>query len=153
MLLDAVQRSRFDATVAALSYWAPSVADVAHVKEVETESCWTLRVTPSDPAACPFELRLRHDGHYRLVIAGEVCDPRSIDDFELFIPLAEAIAAGNVVRRHWVSRLTGLLRGVGTVVRLGQGRTWSAEREMPGLPPTDPEDVIAQDHSFAPYRR
>jgi hypothetical protein len=153
MLPDAVQHYRFEATIAALSYWAPSVADVARVEEIETESCWRMKVTPVDPAACPFELTLRHDGHYCLVIAGEVYDQRPIESFGVFVPMAEAIAAGAVFRRLWFSRLTGLLRGIGTVIEMGQRRTWSAERQLPGLPPTDPEDVIAQDRYFAPYRR
>ena len=153
MLSDAVQHSRFEATVAALSYWAPSVADVARVQEIETESCWRMKITPVDAAACPFELTLWHDGHYRLVIAGEVYDDRPIESFGVFVPMAEAIAAGAAFRRLWFSRLTGLPRGIGTVVEMGQGRTWSAERQLPGLPPADPEDVIARDRYFAPYRR
>lgn len=152
-MLDNVHRCRFDATVAALSYWAPSIADVARIVETECESSWTIAATPEESTACPFELRLRHDGHYRLAIAGEVYDDLPIETFELFVPLVQAIAAGNVCRRLWFSRLTRLLRGVGTVVDLGEGRTWSAERQVPGLPPTDPEDVIASDHYFAPYRR
>ena len=152
-MLDTVQRCRFDATIAALSYWAPSIADVARIVEIECESSWTIAVTPEEPTACPFELRLRHDGHYRLAIAGEVYDDLPIETYELFVPLAQAIAAGNVCRRLWFSRLTGLLRGVGTVVELGADRTWSAERQLSGLPPTDPEDVIATDHYFAPFRR
>jgi hypothetical protein len=152
-MLDTVHPCRFEATIAALSYWAPSIADVARIVEIECESSWTIAVTPQEATACPFELRLRHDGHYRLAIAGEVYDDLPIESLELFVPLVEAIAAGNVCRRLWVSRLTGLLRGVGTLIDLGEGRTWSADRELPDLPPTDPEDVIATDHYFAPYRR
>src|SRR5687768_18299231 len=105
MLHDTVQRSRFEATVAALSYWAPSVADVARVQEVETESCWRMKITPVDPAACPFELTLRHDGHYRLVIAGEVYDDRPIESFGVFVPLAEAIARSEEHTSELQSRL------------------------------------------------
>lgn len=152
-MLETVPHCRLEATIAALRYWAPSVADVACVKELDGESCWTITVLPLNPASCPFELSLRHDGHYRLELAGEVYDNLPIESFELFVPLAEAIASGNVYRRFYESRLTGLLRGLGTVVELADGRVWSAERQVPGLPPADPDDVIATDHYFAPYRR
>ena len=130
MLPDDIFRSRYQSTITALRYWAPSVADAARLDEAETSDYWTIIVTPHVPSGCSFALSLHADQRYDLTIAGEAYDSRPIETFDWFVPFAAAVSEGNVVQRHWVSRLTGLERSVETVVTLPGGGIW---REVRGL--------------------
>ncbi len=58
MLPDDVFRSRLQATIMALRYWAPSIADAARLEDTETSDYWKIIVTPAMASACPFELIL-----------------------------------------------------------------------------------------------
>ena len=121
MLPDDVFRSRLHSTITALRYWAPSVADAAHIEETETGYYWKIIVTPTLTQACPFELILHFDQRYDLAIAQESYERLPIESFEIFLPFVEAVSEGSVVQRHWVSRLTGLERSVETLVTLANG--------------------------------
>ncbi len=57
-------------------------------------------MTPAVSAACPFELMLRADQHFDIVVAGEMFEDQSVASLELFLPLVDAIAAGRVIQRH-----------------------------------------------------
>src|SRR5262245_7274658 len=136
MLPDDVFRSRLQTTITALRYWAPSVADAARLDDDETSDYWKLGVAPVVPSACPFELILHADQRYDLAIAGETYESRPIVSFDWFVPFAEAIARGNVVQRHWISRLTGLERSVETLVTLAGGGIWRDGRGQGHRTPT-----------------
>jgi hypothetical protein len=154
MLPDDVFRSRLQATITALRYWAPSIADTAHLEETETGDYWKIIVTPTVPSACPFELILHADQRYDLAIAEETYESRPIETFDWFVPFAEAIAGGNVVQRHWVSRLTGLERSVETLVTLPNGGIWREGRgESHSLPTLDDYGTELRERRFLPYRR
>jgi hypothetical protein len=154
MLPDDVFRSRLQTTITALRYWAPSVADAAHIEEDETADYWKLGVAPAVPAACPFELILHADQRYDLAIAGETYESRPIESFDWFVPFAEAVAGGNVVQRHWISRLTGLERAVETLVTLPGGRIWQAGRGSSQRMPTLEDDgTELRERRFLPYSR
>ena len=58
MLPDDVFRARLQATITALQYWAPSIADAARLHESETGDYWKITVMPEVASACPFELTL-----------------------------------------------------------------------------------------------
>jgi hypothetical protein len=154
MLPDDVFRSRLQATITALRYWAPSIADAARLEETEAGDYWKLIVTPMVPSACPFELILHADQRYDIAIADETYESRPIDSFDWFLPFAEAIAEGNVVQRHWISRLTGLERSVETLVTLPNGGIWcegrGANHRMPTL---DDDGTELRERRFLPYRR
>ncbi|KAB2941779.1 MAG: hypothetical protein K8F92_10410 [Hyphomicrobium sp.] len=154
MLPDDVFRSRLQTTITALRYWAPSIADAAHLEETETGDYWKIAVTPSVASACPFELILHADQRYDLAIADETYENRPIDSFDWFVPFAEAVAEGNVVQRHWISKLTGLERSVETLVTLPNGGIWREARGEPHLMPSiDDDGTELRERRFLPYRR
>jgi hypothetical protein len=154
MLPDDVFRTRLQATITALQYWAPSIADAARLQEKQTGDYWKLAVTPAVASACPLEIVLHADQRYDLHVGGEAYVNRPIQSFEWFLPLAEAVAAGKVVRRHWISRLTGLERSVETLVTLPGGGVWREARgEVHWTPTLDDDGTELRERRFLPYRR
>ena len=134
MLPDDVFRSRLQSTITALRYWAPSIADAARIEEAETEQL----LEDHRHADAAERLPVRADPACRpaldLAIADETYENRPIESFDWFVPFADAIADGQVVQRHWISRLTGLERSVETLVTLPGGGIW---REARGEPSPD----------------
>ena len=154
MLHDDVFRSRLQSTITALCYWAPSIADAAHIEEAETGSYWKIKVAPTLPQACPFELILHFDQRYDLAVADENYENLPIESFDIFVPFVEAIADGSIVQRRWVSRLTGLERSVETLVTLPGGGIWREARGEPHLMPSLEDDgTELRERRFLPYRR
>lgn len=153
MVADDVFRSRLQATIAALRYWVPTIADAAHIEQTEGHDSWKLSVTPAVPAACPFELMLRADQHFDIVIAGEMFEDRSIPSLDLFVPLVTAIADGHVIQRWSESPATGARLAVETRVTLDDGSLWSERRVLPGGAVIAPADIAIRDRHFLPYRR
>ncbi|MFA5899897.1 MAG: hypothetical protein WC829_12390 [Hyphomicrobium sp.] len=155
MLPDDVFHSRLQSTITALRYWAPSIADAARVQETETGDYWRMLVTPKVASGCPFELILHADQHYDLAIAEQTYERRPIETFDWFIPLAMAVADGNVTQRRWISRLTGLERSVETLVVLPNGGLWREGRsEGPYTAPSlDDDGTEVRERRFLPYRR
>ena len=154
MPADTDSRSKLHATVESLRYWVPTIADVARARESDTDDAWTLAIEPAVAGACPVELRLC-DGHrFDLAIAGEVYAGRTADSLELMLPLLEAITAGRVVQRLWISRATGACRAVESIVTLADGSSWRDGRTTDGLADAVPRDETERhDRHFLPYRR
>jgi hypothetical protein len=154
MLPDDIFRSRLQSTITALRYWAPSIADAARLEETENGDYWRIIVAPKVASACPFELILHADQRYDLSVADESYEGRPLEVFDWCIPFANAVADGNVVQRHWISRLTGLERLVETVVMLPSGAIW---REGNGtsyqMPTLDDDGTELRERRFLPYRR
>lgn len=146
--------ARLQATIASLRYWVPTIADTAHVEELDTPESWKLGATPRVPAACPFELLLRGDQRYDILIAGEAFEDLPITSLDMFVPLVEAIAAGKVIQRIASSAVTGADHWIETVVALGGGDAWRQRRELAALPPgADPRGLLVTERHFLPYRR
>lgn len=154
MLPDDVFRSQLQTTITVLKYWAPSVADAAHLEEAETGNFWKIAVAPHLAQACPFELILHFDQRFDLAIADETYEGLPIESFDLFLPFVEAIAAGRVVQRRWISRLTGLERSVETIVTLAGGGIWREARgETLGTPSLEDDGTELRERRFLAYRR
>jgi len=154
MLPDDVFRSRLQSTITALRYWAPSIADAAHVEEAETGSYWKMIVAPALAQACAFELILHFDQRYDLAIGDESYENLPLESFDVFLPFVEAVADGSVVQRRWISRLTGLERSVETLVTMGGGGIWREARGEPHLMPTLEDDgTELRERRFLAYRR
>jgi hypothetical protein len=154
MLPDDVFRSRLQTTITALRYWAPSIADAAHIEEAETGNFWKIVMAPRLANACPLEMILHFDQRYDLAVADESYESLPIESFDLFVPFVEAIAEGNIVQRRWISRLTGLERSVETIVTLAEGSIWregrGAAQSMPSL---EDDGTELRERRFLPYRR
>jgi hypothetical protein len=151
MLSDEAYRSRLRATIASIRYWAPQITDAAKVEESETPEYWKLAVTPHVPGACPFELILRADRHYGIVVGSETFEDLPIESFDGFLPLVEAIAAGRLIQRRWSSAATGLDEAIETIITLGNSAEW---RRGTGLDRLGEEaGLVRRDHHYLPYRR
>lgn len=153
MVADDVYRSRLQATIAGLRYWVPTIADAARIEQTEGHDFWKMSVTPTVSAACPFELMLRADQHFDIVVAGEMFEDQSVASLELFLPLVDAIAAGRVIQRNTESVATGASLAVETRVSLADGSLWSRRRCLPGGELIAADDDAIRDRHFLPYRR
>ena len=146
MIQDDVYRHTLQGTIEGLRYWVPSIADVAHISEDGGPDFWHLQVAPKSTGGCSFEMLLRHDQHYDLVLADQSYEFLPVPSLAIFMPLAEAIIEGRVVQRRWSSTQTGALRAVETLIKLGDGSIWR-EGSQPD------EGCESRDHHFLPYRR
>ena len=107
---------------------------------------WHIEVSPKHPGGCAFELLLRQDQHYDLVLADQSYEYLPVASVALFLPLAEAIVEGRVVQRRWLSTQTGAMHAVESLVNLADGSLWR-EGSQPA------EGCESRDHHFLPYRR
>ena len=152
MTIDDRYRAQLQSTIAALRYWIPSIGDAAVVTETDGDDYWQMSVAPHEKAACPLELVIRSDGFHDLIIAGETYEDQPTEDLDMFLPLAAAIARGDVIRRHHVSADTARALAVETIVSLDRGRAWRQRRDL--VPASEQnDDRIINDQHFLPYHR
>jgi len=154
MSIDDRYRARLQTAIAALRYWCPSIADSANISETDAGEYWELEIVPHVKGACPFELVLRADGYHDMVIAGETYEDEATDNLDLFVPLAAAIARGDVVQRSHISAATGLTLAIETVVDMGNAGKWQRRRDVKtGLGGGALSDVLVRQRAFLPYQR
>lgn len=146
MIQDDVYRHGLQGTIEGLRYWVPSISDVARVSENGGEDFWHLTVVPRVAGACPFELLLRHDQRYDMILSGQTYENLLVSDLETFLPLTEAIIEGHVVQRRWSSTRTGALVAIETLIFAPGASAWQA-----GVRPAS--GCESRDHHFLPYRR
>ena len=151
MLPDDVFRTKFDRTVESLRRWSGALGDCARVEEESAARYWRIAVRPLAAGACPLELILHHRQRCDLAIGDESDEDRAVDEFDLLLPLAEAITAGRVLTRHKTSANTGAALAIETHVRLADGQVWQADRRL--RPRSVPGRTILEDRWFLPYRR
>lgn len=147
-------RTRLQRHIAGLRYWIPAVADAARIEEIETAELWRITSVPHTRGACPFELMLRADGKYDIVVAGETFEELETNVFDDFQSLVEAIAKGRVIQRRWLSTVTGTVSEVETIVSLPDGREWRHCRPaQAGRPACPRQQAEKRDRHFLPYQR
>jgi len=138
--------SSVQATIEQLRYWVPTIKDVAHVFEGNEDECWLLSIEPVVAAACPVALALRETGRFDIAIAGETYEDRLVGKLEELVLLLERITQGQIIQRRWVSSVTGVERGIETIILLGDGAVWRDGPEPDGY-------GERHDRHFLPYRR
>lgn len=154
MTSDDVFRARLESTIASLRYWVPQIADTARIEEAQAPGFWKIMVTPHVAGACPFELMLRSNQSYGLVVDCETYENLPSGTFNAFVPLVEAISEGRVIERQLVSAATGELLRVSMIVDLPDGTLWEAGREVgPAVEPVNGLALENRDRHFLPYRR
>lgn len=154
MTIDDRYRAQLQAAIAALRYWVPTISDAAHVTQSDGSAYWSLAAEPNAAGACPFELVLRTDGKHDIMIAGESYEDLPTDDLDMFVPLACAIARGDVIRRMTVTAATGTPVTIETIVNLDGGKVWRQTRDLPSARhPDAASEVLAEDRTFLPYKR
>jgi hypothetical protein len=112
-----------------------------------------MRLIPPIRNACPCELVLRRDQKFDIRIGEEAYEGLPIASPSLFLPLLQAVVAGNVVTRHWVSSTTGLAYSVETLVNLPDGTSWRGERRNPSAPEPSELNLECENHHYLPYFR
>jgi hypothetical protein len=151
MLADDIFRPKLEETIAALEEWAKQMGQFAQVERSETN--WRIKVLPPIPNACPCELILRRDQRFELAIGEETYEDHPVRNLDLFLPMLQAVVAGNVSTRRWISSATGLEYQVETVVSLPDGTSWRADRRNP-LAPHPPEiNLECEARQYLPYFR
>lgn len=111
-----------------LQAWADRYEGVVDIVVEDDPSYWRIQALPAEAALCPIELVLRPDRKYDLVIAEASVEDQSIERFELFTEIFEAVSAGEPIVRTYSSQATGQLLGATTHVPLLDGSEWFAER-------------------------
>lgn len=154
MTSDDVFRARLESTIASLRYWVPQIADTARIEEAQAPGFWKIMVTPHVAGACPFELMLRSNQSFGLVVDRETYENLAAGTFNAFVPLVEAISEGRVIERQIVSAATGELRRVSMIVDLPDGQSWEVGRDVgPPLETDQGLELENRDRHFLPYRR
>jgi hypothetical protein len=151
MLADDIFRPKLQETIAALEEWAKQIGPFARVERSATN--WRIKVVPPVPNACPCELILRRDQQFDLVISEETYEDLPIRDLALFLPLLQAVVAGNVTTRRWISSATGLEYQVETVAPLPDGTSWRGERRNALAPDPSEINLECEARHYVPYFR
>lgn len=152
MLAEDLFRTRLAALIAKLDDWAARYADTGSIDIKEGATFWRVVARPATPGACPVTLVLRADQKFDLSLTGDLYEDRPIKDFDIFPPLLEAIAQGNVERMHYKCALTGKPLGHETRVLLSNGDTWGEPRLRDGARVMT-GTVLENRQRFLPYRR
>lgn len=150
MLPDDRYRTQFELTTASLLAWSGFIRDVAAVSVDDTEAYWSMAATPRASAACPIVLVLgRRAQTFSVTLGSETYEDLPVESFDLFLPLLEAVAAGDVVERTFIFAATA--RPLAIEMRVGNsGHPLFAE--MRRIATTDGA-VLYTDRHFLPYRR
>jgi hypothetical protein len=154
MLSDDVYLSRLRGTTSILEAWAHAVRVHALVDVGHDEASWRLSVLPHARQACPFELMLRNDQRFDLTVGAETFEDLPITSLEIFGPLLEAIAAGNVAISSVSTVATGMNIGVETVITPVDLAPWIGLRAVaPAAFQITNIPVVRSERRFAPYAR
>jgi hypothetical protein len=152
-LPDDTFRAQLREALARIRAWAASVAEAAHIETSETDSYWRLKAEPAAEHACAFELIVHHDQHFDLLVDPETYEECPIGDVHMLELIVEAIGDGRVTTRSHVSRNTGAVRSVETIIALSNGGDWRGHRlNEPLASVIRAEDCEAQDRCYVPYR-
>ncbi|MDX2307680.1 MAG: hypothetical protein NW216_05530 [Hyphomicrobium sp.] len=151
MLPDDIYRSKLTTAVESLRYWIPSISDVAKADEDQSDAHWRIAVAPHVHGACPFEVVLKSGQRYAVVLDGVAFDDLPAGDLAGVTALADAIAAGRVVRSSWTTAKTGTPIATRLTVDLGKGRRWTETQGA--VPDPSDDDYVRTDRHYLPYRR
>jgi hypothetical protein len=153
MLADDIFRPKLQETITAVEEWAKRIGPYAQVERSADGTNWRIRLVPPVGNACPCELILRRNQRFDLAIGEENYQDLPIGSLAVFLPLLQAVVAGNVITRHWVSSTTGLEYNVETIINLPDGTSWRGERRNPSAPEPVELNVECNARHYVPYFR
>jgi hypothetical protein len=130
MLPDDVFRERLEQTLIGLEKWAQETRNCAEIEIIASDRYWRMDVRPSFPGACPFELLINSSQTFDLSLDGEVYENRPIENFDLFLKIANSIAAGRVEQIETRNALTGIPIAIAMRVELTDGFDWIGFRTV-----------------------
>lgn len=146
-------RKQLQHVIAALETWAKEMEPWAKIELGPTHGSWHVSAIPHAPTACPFEIILRPDRKFDMMIGGEIYEDQPLDALTDIPQMVRSISNGNVLIRRWRSQATGLLYSVETVVDLPGTNEGHFRRRNPNAPRIDDVELEATLETFAPYRR
>lgn len=153
MLSDDVYKSRLRETIAALETWLDGLKAVAEVETARDAASWRAAVRPRATTACPFELVLRADQKFDIVVGPETYEDQPIETLEAIQPLLLAITRGELVTSMWKTSATATPVMVATRVMPGRGKRWFRSRTLRDIADTSNLLLIREDRHYAPYAR
>ena len=154
MFSDDVYRANLASVIAVLEAWARTQRDVAEIDTAAVASYWKMAVAPHAGGACPFEILLRADQRFDVLIAGETYEDKPIDRFDFFPMLARAICKGDVARVEISNALTSAPEAIETHVTLEDGWAWIGERRIGARAARRIDTTVeSRTRRFLPYRR
>jgi hypothetical protein len=154
MLPDDVFRERLEKTLIELETWAGETRGSADITITASDRYWRMVVRPFFPGACPFELLIKANQTFDLVLDHETYEDKPIQRFDLFLILAKAIAEGRVERIETRNALTGILTNVAMRVELAPGWDWIGSRTVLKrfIRPLEADEEQST-YRFLPYNR
>lgn len=141
-----------DRAIRQLTQMSDGMRDVAHVVIEQSDNIWRLGLEPHAPGACAFDLAIRADQRFDILIADQLYEDLPIETFELFVGLAHAITDGRVIVRRYFTPLTGTETGSRALVQFDNDVVWSGPMRGPMNSRHSETDFIAADSHFVPYR-
>jgi hypothetical protein len=140
----------YEAAIRDLDAWVNAHRLVANIDCERTASYWHVRVTPIAENACPAELILHRSQRCDLSAGAETYENQPIGDPSRWRMVLDAIVAGDVIVRRWVTSATAAVAKVETVISLADGTEWRGERILVALPGSATE---RRDQHVLPYQR
>lgn len=154
MLPDDAFREQLEQTLIDLEAWAREMRDCADIEITASEQYWRMSVRPHFPNACPFELLIHRNQTFDLGLGGQHYEKKPVERWDLFLKLAQAIAAGRVDRIETRNALTGVLIAIAMRVEIAEGWNWLGrhtvlKRSLNALEQSEERQTFR----FLPYRR
>ena len=146
-------RKQLQHVIAALEDWAKEMEPWATVELGPADGTWRISAVPHAPTACPFEIILRPDRKFDMIVGGEIYEDQPLDALTDIPQLVRAISNGRILIRRWTGQATGLLYSVETIVDLPGSDEGRFVRRNPDAPPIEDVELVAELETFAPYRR
>lgn len=131
-----------------LEDWADAFRAHAEIEIHRGAESLSVAAQPHAPGACGFELVLRPDQQFDLVVAGETFEDQPILAMARLRDLAVAIARGDVVRRVISSAATGRVLFRETEIKAASGSWTGVQR----FAEAEPEATVCRTICFLPYR-
>lgn len=140
----------YDAAIRDLEAWVATHRDVAQIECARTASYWHVRIAPFAANACPAELILHRSQRCDLSAGNETYEDLPIGDPKRWRLVLDAVVAGDLIVRRWVTSATAAVAKIETVITLADGTEWRGERTLATLP----DDMMERrDRHVLPYRR
>jgi hypothetical protein len=154
MLPDDVFRERLEQTLIGLEKWAKETRDCANIEIIASDRYWRIDVRPSFPGTCPFELLINANQTFDLSLDGEVYESRRIENFGLFLKVAESVTAGRIERIETRNALTSILIAIAMRIELADGFDWIGSRTvLKRARHLLEQDEVRRAFQYLPYRR
>ncbi len=153
MSSDDTFRRQLKHVIAALETWAKEMAPWAKIELGPIDGAWRISAVPHAPTACPFEIILRPDRKFDIIVGGEIYEDQPFDALTDIPQMVRSISNGRVLIRRWRGQATGILYSTETLIDLPGTNEGHFRRPNPDAPSIEGVEVEAELEAFDPYRR